>query len=59
MCFFFFFKCKENILKFLILLSKLFSTFEGIHLLGTWQCQTNVRLLFWHFLKNLIETIYV
>lgn len=29
------------------------------HLPGTWPCQTNVRLLFWHFLQNLIETIYV
>ena len=29
------------------------------HLPGTWPCQTNVQLLFWHFSKNLIETIYV
>lgn len=35
------------------------SALEETHLLVTWQCQTNVQLLFWHFLKNLIETIYV
>lgn len=29
------------------------------HLPGTRLCQTNVPLLFWHFSKNLIETIYV
>lgn len=29
------------------------------HLPGTWPCQTNVQLPFWHFSKNLIETIYV